>query len=70
MVLTQLLVNGIIAGAIYALMAASFSLIFNIVKFMDLSPGAVFVVAAFAAYFFNVTLELNFGLSFVLTMRR
>lgn len=68
MVVTQLIVNGIIAGAIYALMAASFSLIFNIVKFMDLSPGAVFVVAAFSAYFFNVTLGLNFGLSFVLAL--
>lgn len=68
MVVTQLIVNGIIAGAIYALMSASFSLIFNIVKFMDLSPGAVFVVAAFSAYFFNVTLGLNFGLSFVLAL--
>ncbi|MBS3166437.1 branched-chain amino acid ABC transporter permease [Candidatus Woesearchaeota archaeon] len=68
MVVTQLIVNGIIAGAIYALMAASFSLIFNIVKFMDLSPGAIFVVSAFAAYFFNVTLKLNFGVSFVLAL--
>ncbi len=68
MVITQLIINGIIAGAIYALMATSFSLIFNIVKFMDLSPGAIFVVSAFAAYFFNVTLKLNFGLSFVLAL--
>ncbi|MBI4154478.1 branched-chain amino acid ABC transporter permease [Candidatus Woesearchaeota archaeon] len=68
MVLTQLLVNGIIAGAIYALMAASFSLIFNIVKFMDLSPGAIFVVSAFSAYFFNIVLKLNFFIAFILAL--
>ena len=62
----QLLLNGLIAGAIYALMAASFSLIYNILKFMDLSPGALFVVSAFSAYLFNVVLGLNLFVSFVL----
>ena len=66
MIVNQLLVNGIIAGAIYALMAASFSLIYNILKFMDLSPGALFVVSAFSAYVFNVVLGLNLFVSFVL----
>jgi branched-subunit amino acid ABC-type transport system permease component len=68
MILPQLLANGIIAGAIYALMAASFSLIFNIVKFMDLSPGAIFVVGAFAAYAFNILLGLNIILSVFLAL--
>ena len=68
MILPQLLTNGIIAGAIYALMAASFSLIFNIVKFMDLSPGAIFVVGAFAAYAFNVILGLNMLASILLAL--
>jgi branched-chain amino acid transport system permease protein len=68
MVLTQLLTNGIIAGAIYALMAASFSLIFNIVKFLDLSPGAIFVVGAFAAYAFNIILGLPIIVSIFLAL--
>ena len=68
MIAAQLLANGIIAGAIYALMAASFSLIFNIVKFMDLSPGAIFVVGAFAAYAFNILLGLNIFLSVLLSL--
>jgi len=68
MVATQLIMNGIIAGSIYALMAASFSLIFNIIKFMDLSPGAIFVVSAFAAYYFKVTLGLNFVFSILLAL--
>lgn len=62
----QLLINGLIAGAIYALMAASFSLIYNILKFMDLSPGALFVVSAFSAYVFNIVLGLNLFVSFAL----
>ena len=68
MVFLQLLINGIIAGSIYALMAASFSLIFNIVKFMDLSPGAIFVVGAFSAYAFNVIFGLNIFLSIILAL--
>ena len=68
MIISQLLANGIIAGAIYALMAASFSLIFNTVKFMDLSPGAIFVVSAFAAYTFNVIFGLPFFISFIFAL--
>ncbi|MDD5193235.1 MAG: branched-chain amino acid ABC transporter permease [Candidatus Nanoarchaeia archaeon] len=66
MLLPQLIVNGIIAGAIYALVAASFSLIFNILKFMDLSPGALFVIGAFATYAFNILFGMNFFISLLL----
>tara|TARA_Y100000310_G_scaffold334233_1_gene413546 strand:- start:75829 stop:76710 length:882 start_codon:yes stop_codon:yes gene_type:complete len=68
MALLQLLLNGIIAGSIYALIAASFSLIFNIVKFMDLSPGATFVVAAFSAYSFHILLSIPFILAILLAL--
>lgn len=68
MAFTQLIINGIIAGAIYALVASSFSLIFNIIKFMDLSPGSIFVASAFAAYTFNVLFGLPFLLSLVLAL--
>jgi len=49
-------------------MASSFSLIFNITKFMDLSPGAIFVVGAFSAYAFNILLGLNFFLSLIFSL--
>jgi len=65
---TQLIVNGLIAGAIYALIASSFSLIFNIIKFMDLSPGAIFVTAAFSAYAFNIILGLPFPIAVILAL--
>jgi branched-chain amino acid transport system permease protein len=68
MILAQLIINGIIAGAIYALMASSFSLIFNIVKFMDLSLGALFVTGAFSAYTFNVVLGFPFFLAMLFAL--
>lgn len=68
MVAAQLIINGIIAGAIYALMASSFSLTFKIIKFMDLSLGALFVVSAFSAYTFNVLFGLNFFLSLIISL--
>ena len=68
MVLEQLLVNGIIAGSIYALIAASFSLIYNIVKFMDLSPGAIFVVSSFSAFAFNILFGIDFFISLILAL--
>lgn len=67
-ILEQLIVNGLIAGAIYALIAASFSLVFNIVKFMDLSPGALIVVSAFSTYAFFNWLKLDFFVSALLAL--
>ena len=37
----QLLINGIIAGAIYALVASGFSLVYNTCKFVNFAHGAV-----------------------------
>ena len=68
MILIQVLINGLITGSIYALIAASFSLIYNIVKFMDMSQGAMFVVSAFSAYAFNTLLGADLILSFVLAL--
>ena len=68
MAFSQLIINGLIAGAIYALIASSFSLIFNIIKFMDLSPGAIFVTAAFSAYAFNVLFGLHFLIALILAI--
>lgn len=68
MVLSQLIINGIIAGAVYALIASSFSLVYNSVKFMDLSPGAIYAVGAFAAYLFNIILGVNIVVSVLLAL--
>ncbi|MBI2175436.1 MAG: branched-chain amino acid ABC transporter permease [Parcubacteria group bacterium] len=48
----QLTINGVIAGAIYALIALGFALIFGVTKFFNLAHGAVAVVGGYAAFFF------------------
>jgi branched-chain amino acid transport system permease protein len=49
-VLPQLIANGLIAGSIYALMAAGFSLMYALQRFMNIAHGASYVAGAFAAY--------------------
>ncbi len=48
--LQQLLVNGIIAGGIYALVALGFSVIYRTVKFFHFAHGVVYTAGAYVAY--------------------
>lgn len=57
-ILPQLVANGIIAGALYALLALGFNLIYGAAKFFDFSYGAVAIAGAYAAFFFSHTLGL------------
>lgn len=49
-IIPQLIANGLIAGSIYALMAAGFSLMYGIQRFMNIAHGATYLVGAFAAF--------------------
>ncbi|HEX7724548.1 MAG TPA: branched-chain amino acid ABC transporter permease [Candidatus Paceibacterota bacterium] len=49
-ILPQLIVNSIIAGAIYTLVALGFNLIYGTVKFFDLGYGALTAVGGYAVY--------------------
>ena len=48
--LPQLLVNGLIAGSIYALIALGFGLIYSTTRFFHFAHGAVYAVGAYLAY--------------------
>ena len=48
--LQQLLLNGIIAGSIYALIAIGFTVIYRTVKFFHFAHGVVYTAAAYFAY--------------------
>ncbi len=65
---TQLILNGLIAGAIYALVASGFSLIYSVTKFMHLAHGAILALGAYLMYSFAVLLGLNFWLAILLTL--
>jgi branched-chain amino acid transport system permease protein len=50
MLLLQLFVNGLIASALYALMAVGFAMIYNGTRILHLAHGAVFTFAGYALY--------------------
>lgn len=59
----QLFVNSLIAGAIYALVASGFSLIYSVCKFVHFAHGATIAFSAYFLYFLFSILGLNFFLS-------
>ncbi len=67
-VFLQLLINGIIAGAIYALVASGFSLIYSINKFVHFAHGGVIALSAYFFFWLFSQLELNFYFSVLLTI--
>lgn len=60
----QVLINGIIAGGIYALMSIGFNLIYSSVRFHHLAYGTI---AVFGAYFTKVFLDV-LGLNFFVSL--
>ena len=62
-ILPQLILNSVIAGAIYALVAVGFNLIYGTVKFFDLGYGALTVVGGYAMFLFYKKLEFGLPVS-------
>jgi len=64
----QLIVNGVIAGSIYSLIAIGFTVIYRTVKFFHFAHGIVYTAGAYFAYTLIISLHLNFALSFFLSI--
>lgn len=64
----QLLINGLIAGSIYSLVAAGFSLIYSVNKFVHFAHGCTIAVSAYALYFLFSSMKLDFYLSVILAV--
>ena len=60
----QLLINGIIAGSIYALIALGFTMIYKTVRFFHFAHGVVYTAGAYFAYSLSMSLGINPILSF------
>lgn len=54
----QQLLNGLSRGAVYALIAVGFALIFSVLKFSNFAHGGLISVAAYAGYFFSTKFNL------------
>ncbi len=67
-IFAQLVANSLIAGSIYALMAAGFSLMYGIQKFMNIAHGATYLVGAFSAFALARLAGLPYWLAFPLAV--
>lgn len=57
---TELLIQGLVRGAMYALMGVGLSLIFGIMGIVNFAHGELFMIGAYVMYFISVTLGLPF----------
>lgn len=62
-IIPQLVVNSIIAGAIYSMIALGFNLIYGTVKFFDLGYGSLIPVGGYGVFYFYKILGLNIYLA-------
>ena len=65
-IIPQLILNSIIAGAIYSMIALGFNLIYGTTKFFDLGYGALSAVGGYSVFYFYKTLGLDLYVSIVL----
>lgn len=54
----QFLINGIITGILYSLLAIGFALVYNTAKLFHIAAAAIYVFAAYMFYLFAVTFGL------------
>lgn len=64
----QLLVNSLIIGSIYALVACGFSLIYSTNRFVHFAHGAVVAWSAYVAYALIKSMAVPFWIAIVLTL--
>ncbi len=67
-VLLQSIINGLILGWIYALMALGLSLILSITNILQFAHGQVYMLGAYVVYYFCVIWGLNFFLSILISV--
>ena len=67
-ILPQLIINGLIAGSVYALAACGFALVYYVVKFQYFSQGAILTVGAYMFFMFLNLMGLNYLLAAILSI--
>ncbi|MCH5310908.1 MAG: branched-chain amino acid ABC transporter permease [Prevotella sp.] len=59
----QFIINGLITGVLYSLLAIGFAAVYNATRIFHISVAAIYVVAAYAFYLFSVEFGLPVFLS-------
>ena len=64
----QQLVNGLILGSVYALLALGYTMVYGIIKLINFAHGDLYMIGAFMGYYLINILKFNFFLSLILAM--
>lgn len=64
----QQLVNGLILGSVYALLALGYTMVYGIIKLINFAHGDIYMIGAFIGYYLINILKFNFFLSLILVM--
>lgn len=64
----QIVLNSIIVGSIYALIALGFTIIYRTIKFFHFAHGVVYIAAAYLFYTFYILLDINPLINFFLSI--
>lgn len=65
-IVPQLILNSIIAGSIYALIALGFNFVYGATKFFNLAHGVMAAIGGYAVFYFAKTLGLNLYFAVIL----
>ena len=64
----QQLVNGLILGSVYALLALGYTMVYGIIKLINFAHGDIYMMGAFIGYYLINTYHMNFFIALILTM--
>lgn len=64
----QQLLNGVILGSVYALLALGYTMVYGIIKLINFAHGDVYMLGAYFGYFFIKIWHLNFFVALILSM--
>lgn len=64
----QQLVNVLILGSVYALLALGYTMVYGIIKLINFAHGDIYMIGAFMGYYLINILKFNFFLSLILAM--
>ena len=66
----QQLINGLSLGAIYALIALGYTMVYGVLRLINFAHGDVYMLGAFAGYFLANALDLDANPSILWRDRR
>ena len=64
----QQLINGLILGSVYALLALGYTMVYGIIKLINFAHGDIYMMGSFIGYFLITIYHMNFFVALVLTM--